>query len=303
MATKVTEKVSRTRSGPGVNGRRQPKEASFFHEETGLTVSMEWLTPEIMLQYLEKNDNWRDLDERRVEQYENAKRRGEWDTNGVPIIFHDDGTLRDGQHRLMAGVRSGESGWCLVVRGVKSDLNLDEGKTRKNADLLKKQGETDTSNLAATLRMLCRARTFGLNQKTWSGGEAKLRPSRQQIVKFLQEHPSVRESVRKSKTVKDLISPARMACLHYLFAEKDPQMADLFLEGLAGRLELKLGDPVHLLREALIESRLKPNRKMSANHQCAIIVKSWNLWRKGETVKWLRFCSSGPKAEEYPQVE
>jgi hypothetical protein len=32
-------------------------------------------------------------------------------------------------------------------------------------------------------------------------------------------------------------------------------------------------------------------------------VKSWNLWRKGETVKWLRFCSSGPKAEEYPQVE
>lgn len=71
-----------------------------------------------------------------VEKYAADMKAGKWVKNPQPIMFYDDGTLADGQHRLWAVVESGATVAFLVVRGVHRDvaLNIDTGFGRSLTD-------------------------------------------------------------------------------------------------------------------------------------------------------------------------
>ena len=86
-------------------------------------------------------NNYRSVKWRVVHRYSRAMANGMWRENGEPIVFDEDGVLKDGQHRLLAILESGVSVKMLIVRGISRDVTtFDEGSNRSVADKAKAEG-------------------------------------------------------------------------------------------------------------------------------------------------------------------
>lgn len=108
-------------------------------------IRFESITPEKAKHYLEKNtNNYRGVNRGRVHSYANDMKKGLWQSNGEAIKFAENGTLLDGQHRLMAIVESGVTLEYPVVYGVENNVDLfDIGGARSSAQIARKMGIRD----------------------------------------------------------------------------------------------------------------------------------------------------------------
>jgi hypothetical protein len=96
------------------------------------------VTPKMAARWLEQNNtaNYRHLDKNKVKFYAEKMTAGYWQSNGEAIQFGEDGTLKNGQHRLAAIVQSNCPQEILVVTGIKDEDShvYDSGKTRSWSD-------------------------------------------------------------------------------------------------------------------------------------------------------------------------
>ncbi len=97
------------------------------------------VTPAMAEYYLGKNTANRRVSERRVKTYERDLLNGNFGTTHQGIAFYDDGSLADGQHRLIAIVRSETPAELLVVSGIKKKdaIHIDSGRARSMSDSIK----------------------------------------------------------------------------------------------------------------------------------------------------------------------
>lgn len=118
---------------------------------------IEIITPEIAASYLKKNVKNRNIRKRVVTSYARDMKNGDWNQNGQSIGFFENGTLADGQHRLMAVIEAGVPVEFLVVYDIPNGSNIiDVGVKRTTNDIIKLSG-VDVSNLdSATVRCLFR---------------------------------------------------------------------------------------------------------------------------------------------------
>lgn len=117
-----------------------------------VTISIEEITPEIAEQYLELNyKSNRPLKQVSVNQLARDMSEGKFILNpSAPIIFTEDGTLIDGQHRLWACVQCGCPFKTFVVRGAdeKTYDVIDIGNTRSVADVIGGEYRVELQTLA-----------------------------------------------------------------------------------------------------------------------------------------------------------
>lgn len=71
-----------------------------------MTVEIIDITPEIAEAMLKRNVQNRNPKKKKIRGYAREMKRELWKENGVPIIFDDEGVLKDGQHRLKAIMES-----------------------------------------------------------------------------------------------------------------------------------------------------------------------------------------------------
>lgn len=106
-----------------------------------ITMCIEHITPEIAKEYLEKNINNRKPSTSRIKMYADDMASGKWQANGDAIRFNVSGALIDGQHRLMAVVKSGVTVDMIVIRNISDDVTLiDRGQARTTAQTLSMSG-------------------------------------------------------------------------------------------------------------------------------------------------------------------
>lgn len=128
-----------------------------------ITANIETITPGIAKKYLEANtQNYRNLNRSRMLCYASEMSAGCWQINGEPIIFDEEGTLKDGQHRLAAILYSGETLPIMVVRGVPKGANAyDIGASRSQTQIAHAEGvPVDTSLLGAVNILVCRQKAI-----------------------------------------------------------------------------------------------------------------------------------------------
>lgn len=113
----------------------------------GLIFSTELITPEIAKEYLKKSKPNRTI-KQRVHLFADEMKRGNWQLNGEPICFDEDGYLINGQHRLHAVIESGCSVLVTICRNVSRDVNVyDRGTPRSISDILTMKGyQKDIAN-------------------------------------------------------------------------------------------------------------------------------------------------------------
>lgn len=115
-------------------------EISTINSEGGETmnVSVETITPTIADRYLQHNTQNRHARKNLVNKYARDMQNGSWVLTHQGIAFAKDGTLLDGQHRLLAVVQSGTTVQMTVARGVdtKNQLAMDDHARRSAGDAL-----------------------------------------------------------------------------------------------------------------------------------------------------------------------
>ena len=107
-------------------------------------------------EYLKLNTRNRKISKASVAFLVNEIHSGNWEFNGIPIIFGESGVLLDGQHRLLAISQTNTSKRLSVVRGVNDSAfkTIDSGRARTGADALSVQNVPNAAVVSASIRKI-----------------------------------------------------------------------------------------------------------------------------------------------------
>ena len=263
-----------------------------------MKVRIETIGPEMAAKLLSNNTRNRSIRRKNVEFFAKEILSGNWKLNAETIKVGRDGTLLDGQHRLYAVVETGMSIQCLLATDLDQDVfdTIDTGARRSAGDTLTVAGEVCGRNLAAAL-VLCEDildgnMAFSRNVKVSNG----------EVIEKLNRHGNIRASLAWAKRLGRMAPASVAAATHYLFSCVDQDSADSFFSKLAEGADLKAKDPVHLLRNRLLENALSTKSKLTKRYTVALFIKAWNSHLAGDKMVSLRFRETGDKPENFPEI-
>jgi hypothetical protein len=126
------------------------------HAERGVTVEKVFVTPELALEWLDRNHNNRNITGPRVDLFVKLIRDGKWCLTHQGVAFYDDGDLADGQTRLTAIVKAGVPVWMFVTRGLpRASIHAIDGARPRNVrDVLHFLGMSLSQHHVAVTRLL-----------------------------------------------------------------------------------------------------------------------------------------------------
>jgi len=270
---------------------------------TPVMTAMTIITPKQAKDWLENNTHNRKLRTHQVAAMVRDIQAGNWNWNGDSIKFADDGTLLDGQHRLHAIVESGQPIESLVIRGLAktTQATMDTGTKRSGADMLKLNGEKHYTTLAAGLRACI---LWDAGMRNMGGGNRVTTNS--DLMDYLEAHPEMRDYVDTySKLQRGLHIPASVGVTAIkLFTEIDPEDAKYFFERLASDEGHYRGDPIYEARRALkdnADTTSNTRASRTSTWKMAIVIKAWNKFRNGETIKVMTYRPGGANREKFPE--
>jgi hypothetical protein len=260
------------------------------------------VTPEEARLWLDtKNSNNRPISENAVLKYSQEMKSGRWRLNGQSIGFNTKGQLVNGQHRLLASVRSNTAFETVVVYGIDPEAfeTIDDCNTRSMADVLHIRGEANSNLLSAGLRFLWLYVRGEIEHKDLRRGQVCTKPLLQAT---LEKNPKIRGSVKFYNLLKArpgglLISAGMAIGLHYLFSLVDEKKADEFFNRLQSGLELTDDNPVYILRNRLISAQKETSTRLTNSALYYYTVMTWNAYVKGTYVKRLVFAPDTPQIE------
>ena len=285
---------------------------------------VERITPEKADEYLKTMAKNRPESYRKVMEYAEAMDEGRWVYNSKTIVFDDEGHLIDGYHRLKACTVAKKPFVTLVARGIddkRAFATIDVGKTRTHGDLFALEGYADSNGVSAAAALLWywkkglltnlpgpRQLASTTLKRMVKGTEYYKRGSGSKTVpkmellefseKYREELASAIKSVRVAKAEKIVQRSIAAACF-ILFAEKSPVEAVKFINDFGSGAGLSSTDPVHVLREKLLE--LKGKRHIAVNRYAIMLlmIKAWNSRRDGEKWRAVRVVDN----EKFPQIK
>jgi hypothetical protein len=249
------------------------------------TATVVDLTPETAQRWLGANTSNRNIRPAVVNTYARDMAAGNWQFTGEAIKFDCAGTLLDGQHRLLACIKSGATIRVLVVNGLPADSQnvMDSGAKRQASDALKLAGYPSVTTLAAVARLalaLSKSPGAPVSRSGWKGAF-----SHTEIKDFIEDHPDITEAVKASLHYKDRID-AHSSVTAYVWwrCSKVSHKATVeFFESIANAQTNGKGDPrLALIRR--LQSARRANERLSQYAQVSLFFRSWNAWRKGSTV-------------------
>lgn len=266
-----------------------------------MKAEIKTIYPSQAQQMLKLNTNNRPLASRHVNLLADEMRRGNWKLNGETITLSDD-TLLDGQHRLAACVLANTPFDSFVVEGADTECfdTIDVGKKRSNADTLHVKGEKNACTLAASLRVIYKYfNDIGDNPRDTYNQLTNI-----EVQELLEWHPSIRKSVGRfvAPSSRALVPLSHVCAFHYIFSMKDPELADEFMDKVVTGANLSENDPVGVLRNKLILTKLNKSQT-NPRHLRAYLIKTWNAVREGRVIKSLSWRSERYPNEKFPEAK
>jgi hypothetical protein len=254
------------------------------------------ITPEIALRMLELNTVNRPLTETNVATLVKEMKGGRWKINGDMIRLSVGNVIIDGQHRLHAVVRSGITIQTWVMEGLPSDVfdTIDVGKRRSSGDTLGCRGEQNSYRLAASLIMIDKYITGRV--------EKSVQYTNTEVEGLLVKYPEARKSLMTAARAKGLILPSVLDSCHYLFSQKDPALADVFVQKVLKGVGMEDGDPWYALRERMLINSIS-NTKLSKALMMALCIKAWNAARQGKRITKLQLNLVDGKMSAFPVIQ
>jgi hypothetical protein len=278
----------------GTTGRAPRIRSDLLADVTVMDV-----TPAMASEWLTHNTHNRNPKTRSIDRFSSDMSVGAWQWAGSSICFAADGTLLDGQNRLHAIVKSGCTVPFIIVRNLpmQAQVDIDTGVSRKLADVLTLNGETNATTLAAILRS-CAAWDRGARVSLFHGSEGG---SISSSLAFLAQHPETRDIAEWAKNNRAPLPPGMLGVAYYVFASIDQDDASEFFDRLEDGQHLQKGNPIYELRRTLTDRTSRTNTRMNRTFTFAITVKAWNAFREGVEVGLFRWSPGGAHPEAFPE--
>lgn len=244
------------------------------------------------------NTHNRNIADSVVERYARDMVAGRWLPAGDPIRFSHSGLLLDGQHRLAAIVRSGTSQSVMVVWNLEEQTQtvMDSGRKRAVSHQLTLRGVPNSSLIAATVRFILSVRATSTTVRTIAVGPW----SESEVMGFFEQHEQLLlKATEVGRRVHASIhaSPSVSSAMYFFFHQIDSQTCEDFFEKVITGTNLGAGDPVLLLRNAVVRNNGKQSRAQN-NLLYVYYVKAWNMVRQGRTAKVIAY---NPERESLPK--
>lgn len=259
------------------------------------------ITPEKAKDFLAQNTRNRKIKPANLAVVKAALQRGEWKLNGEAIKIARDGTILDGQHRLLACVETGISFRTLVIWDLPDETQetMDTGRARSPKDVLALRGHTNAVALASTALGIIRSEQYSIKAVVQPGSKNPVTTA--QIVHRVESEPAIADVARFGQKFGRIGLPGRVASvLFYRLSEIDAEDAEFFFEKLLSGADLEEGSPILALRRQTLSSRDSKGEK-SMVYLTAIVIKAWNKFRAGEHARVLKFVPGGANPEKFPE--
>jgi hypothetical protein len=262
----------------------------------GSTSEIYLITPTLAAEWLESGIGKinRSLSSALIRRYAGEMLAGRWiGDNGQSITFDAEGVLRDGQHRLQAIIESGVTIRMRVTKGVSSDAftTIDCGKSRSIGDIFHIAGVSSGSRVGTIVGYVMQWESLGA--PTGQGvppATARLARYKQDPARFDDLGRYCERLIHAGVTMGSMLAAARYMVEN---AVEDTEIVAGFFEPMIGGEDLTAGSPILTLRNRLVAARGKREQPIT---MAALIVRGWNAWISGRTVKTL--VSAG----EFPAI-
>lgn len=267
-----------------------------------ITIELIDVTPELAQKWLLQNLKNRNLRKGVVAQYGRDMADNNWSINGSTIVFANDGTLIDGQHRLNAIAACeipGASFPTLVVRGIDESAKrtIDGGSKRTMSDRLKIDGTQASPTVLASL--LRRAHMWDRGVYVNVGGSS---PSSAEMYAYLEDNPGALWSSEYAGSVRRrILAPTSVVAIaHWVTSRVSSGDAKWFFDQLVEPTELPTGHAIHALNKKLTAEAAQRVGRSNETELLAAFVIAWNAYRAGRSISKIQMPKGGLKNSTFP---
>jgi len=270
----------------------------------------ETITPSYAQELLKNNTLNRTPKKQHIDNLAYQMANGQWLYNGETIVIAKDGRILDGQHRLMAIVKSNVTIESEIVREVEGNVmhTIDSGMARTGGDSLKLLGYERGVILAKISRSILQFRKKNVIAHTT---DRKQLISNADIIAVIEKEHNIVDAIINSRAEHyynksgRLMTISEITLFWYIFKDIDEDKAFEFLNKLFIGINVSENDPVLLLRNILISNKMNHNKSISHSYKMKLIFKAWDRFFRNKTLKKLNIRSEEklifPK--EYPYYE
>lgn len=254
------------------------------------------ITPKRAEEILAKNTSNRKVNEAGVLFIKRAITSGQFKYNGESIIIAKDGTLLDGQHRLMACVQTDTPIDVELIEGVDNDVmpTIDTGTARTAAHVFQIMDIKNGAVVSAGIRNILT--DIRLKRGIRKNGNRTTKISNMEILDFYNENKELMDllgafSVHQVNIGTKLITSSKLMALVYLLSTiSDGKIViDFFREVLSG-IRIRESNLAHLLRKKLIDNKIS-NTKFSEDIEIRLIIKAFYKYADNEVSKLLKLST------------
>lgn len=266
-------------------------------KKSNLSVDLVYITPQVAQKYLSHNTQNRKESPRNVNFLVDQMKKGLFLENGESIVFDVNNNLTDGQHRLMAILKSGIPYHIPVVRGVQKNTmaTYDTGKNRSSIDILNLNGFKNATNLSALVKLIYKYET----KKSKASGEITKNRNEgltnQQVLDFcLQNNDWLQGLMRNSanlyqKVKTRVLGVSNLSFIAYTIGGREPseQVYD-FMKNIYGITRTE-GTATSYLYSRLYNSKIN-KEPLNFYWTLGMSLKAWNYFIDGNpSVRFFKF--------------
>lgn len=274
--------------------------------ENRVTSRVESITPDVAHVYLTHNRVNRPIKENIVALYAQQMNDNLWVLSNDAITFASNGDLMNGQHRLTAVIRSGKTCDFLVTRNMplESFAVMDNGTGRTASDVLFIEGVNNYSNISAMVKrkMVLESKHIAISPgfTDGAGAASSTKVANIQIFDEYKKHRNfydqtcldAKKCYKKTRilTTSDYggIVSYLTLCLNHPY-----ETALSFFEEFC-EIKKPTNDVIVQLRQKYVNDKLSSTR-MTPNARLKLLIKAWNAYITGKTVKRLCYVENVDK--------
>ena len=275
-------------------------------KKSDISVSLVYITPEIAKHYLSYNTQNRKESGSSISFLTQQMNKGLFIENGESIVFDKNMKLTDGQHRLMAIIKSGKSYHIPVVKGVniKSMATYDTGKNRSAADVLSINGFKNANLLSTFIKLINKYENNGSKASKPLSYSRDEQLTNQQILNYCKDNYDWLYKIMLDVTniyVKSeikVISKSYFCFIVYMIGGKNPdQMVYEFMKNIYG-LNRSQDTATSYLYSKLYKSKIR-KEPLGFYWVLGMTIKAWNYFIDGNpSVRFFRFSTE----QELPKI-
>jgi hypothetical protein len=249
------------------------------------------VSPFLAQKILKENICNRKISEKMVLIYAKDMSEGRWKTKtGEFIKISKTKRLLDGQHRLLAVIKANVSIEFSFLYEINDDVFdvLDTGRNRSKSDVFTIEKIPNASNIASIINAYLSLK----KGNTTIEGKSTTGITNTLVLDEYRSNPEHWQNVTKFtakiyNSFAKILSISTIGSFYSFFYDISPETSREFFNQL-GTGESITNNSITLLRKVLLSDKIS-SRKMKMRHKNALIIKTWNAFRKNDNFKNLRF--------------